>query len=83
MVVSLVNESVHWCGKLISYLETCDESHCLQPYTPPFPPAFAIASPSPERGEAMAKAGGKNPPVEPELSILLLRSRDLSGFICK
>ena len=25
----------------------------------PSPPAFAIASPSPERGEAMAKAGGR------------------------
>ncbi len=33
------------------------------------PPAFAIASPSTWRGEAMVKAGG-GPPVEPELSLL-------------
>jgi hypothetical protein len=32
-----------------------------------FPPAFAIASPSVERGAAMVKVGG-NPPVEPEPS---------------
>ena len=30
-------------------------NHILLPY----PPAFAIASPSPERGEAMVKAGGE------------------------
>jgi hypothetical protein len=33
-----------------------------------FPPAFAIASPSLDRGEAMAKVGGSTPLVEPELS---------------
>ena len=33
-----------------------------------FPPAFAIASPSLELGEAMAKVGGGIPLVEPELS---------------
>ena len=33
-----------------------------------FPPAFAIASPSLELGEAMAKVGGSIPLVEPELS---------------
>jgi hypothetical protein len=32
------------------------------------PPAFAIASPSLELGEAMAKVGGSIPLVEPELS---------------
>jgi hypothetical protein len=36
----------------------------------PFPPAFAIASPSLELGEAMAKVGGNTPLVEPELSPL-------------
>jgi hypothetical protein len=33
-----------------------------------FPPAFAIASPSLDLGEAMAKVGGRIPLVEPELS---------------
>jgi hypothetical protein len=33
-----------------------------------FPPAFAIASPSLDPGEAMAKVGGRIPLVEPELS---------------
>jgi hypothetical protein len=32
------------------------------------PPAFAIASPSLDLGDAMAKVGGSTPPVEPELS---------------
>ncbi len=50
-------------------------NHILLPY----PPAFAIASPSPERGEAMAKAG-ENPPVEPELSTLTFAFSRSLGF---
>jgi hypothetical protein len=36
-----------------------------------FPPAFAIATPLLDLGEAMAKVGGRIPLVEPELSPIL------------
>ena len=39
-----------------------------------FPPAFAIASPSLDLGEAMAEVGGRIPLVEPELSPILCSS---------
>jgi hypothetical protein len=44
------------------------------------PPAFAIASPSPELGEAMAKAGGSIPLVEPELTPAPLFRWNLSSY---
>jgi hypothetical protein len=42
------------------------------------PPAFAIASPSLELGEAMAKAGGSIPLAEPELSPLFFAGNSVA-----
>jgi hypothetical protein len=51
-----------------------------------FPPAFAIASPSLDRGEAMAKVGGRIPLVEPELSpvpcFVAGNSAGIAAFVC-